>query len=257
MFLTITMQLPFMWSSAAILNFETLHGLRIEVDGQWISRVQVYLPRGDICKDSHPCLNKRERAERVMAWWGKAQHVRSENHRLRDLKLMGFVLKTISERMPASQWDCFLTSGTSHVVTLNEHWLYIASIHLATSRCLFNFYLVKLLQWRLSHASTPNCQSRVAFVILCAYLWGELFGKSLHLQRLVAAQPWMFRPNDLQEAEQAAAKQAFEELQNDIKWSLPIFSKSDAFLSHTFQQMDPASPNHWNLEWNSAGPGEG
>jgi len=27
----------------------------------------------------------------------------------------------------------------------------------------------------------------------------------------------MFRPNDLQEAEQAAAKQAFEELQNDIK----------------------------------------
>eukprot|EP00434_Breviolum_minutum_P024149 symbB.v1.2.021318.t3/scaffold1837.1/size99322/6 len=35
------------------------------VDGQWISRVQVHLPRGDICKDSHPCLNKRER---VMAW---------------------------------------------------------------------------------------------------------------------------------------------------------------------------------------------
>ena len=34
---------------------------------------------------------------------------------------------------------------------------------------------------------TPNCQSRGAFVILCPYLlWGELFGKSLHLQRLVA-----------------------------------------------------------------------
>lgn len=67
----------------------------------------------------------------------------------------------------------------------------------------------------------------------------------------------MFRPNDLQEAEQAAAKQAFEELQNDIKWSLPIFSKSNAFLGHTFHQMDPESPNHWNLVWNSAGPGEG
>ncbi len=67
----------------------------------------------------------------------------------------------------------------------------------------------------------------------------------------------MFRPNELQEAEQAAAKQAFEELQNDINWSLPMFFKSDAFLSHTFQQMDPESPKHWNLVWNSAGPGEG
>jgi len=36
------------------------------VDGQWISRVQVHLPRGDICKDSHPCLNKRE-AEQAAA----------------------------------------------------------------------------------------------------------------------------------------------------------------------------------------------
>ena len=34
--------------------------------------------------------------------------------------------------------------------------------------------------------ATPNCQSRGAFSILCQYLWGWLFGKSLHLQRLVA-----------------------------------------------------------------------
>ena len=33
---------------------------------------------------------------------------------------------------------------------------------------------------------TPSCQSRGAFVILCPHPWGELFGKSLRLQRLVA-----------------------------------------------------------------------
>ena len=33
---------------------------------------------------------------------------------------------------------------------------------------------------------TSSCQSRGAFVILCFHPWGELFGKSLRLQRLVA-----------------------------------------------------------------------
>ena len=33
---------------------------------------------------------------------------------------------------------------------------------------------------------TPSCESRGAFIILCPHPWGELFGKSLRLQRLVA-----------------------------------------------------------------------
>ena len=35
------------------------------------------------------------------------------------------------------------------------------------------------------HLTTPSCQSRGAFVILRPHPWGELFGKSLRLQRLV------------------------------------------------------------------------
>ena len=33
---------------------------------------------------------------------------------------------------------------------------------------------------------TPSCESRGAFVVLCPHPWGELFGKSLRLQRLGA-----------------------------------------------------------------------
>ena len=39
------------------------------------------------------------------------------------------------------------------------------------------------MPWKLA---TPSCERRGAFVILCPHPWGELFGKSLRLQRLVA-----------------------------------------------------------------------
>ena len=50
---------------------------------------------------------------------------------------------------------------------------------------LFSSFMYTSIHIIYYHA-TPNCQSRGAFVILWPYLWGELFGKSLHLQRLVA-----------------------------------------------------------------------